>query len=214
MRLKLLCIGILFVLSLNQMGLSLSDTEESKLYFEAIVNLKSIEKYFLGEPIYLSKDERFKSNVRDKLGKIIEYIEQYYQTDSDNPEVLFYLGKCYSYAHDLDIKGSWRNSVKYLNKLIKIQPDNVMARMIQAKNYMDSQNFEKALKEYEYANKLHPNGQALKFIAVAKIYLKREEEAKEDLKLYLKYNPNDRYAEKMLSSMESGLTEVVNLCSE
>ena len=119
------------------------------------------------------------------------------------PEVAFYLGKSYSFAHDLDIAGSWEKSVKYLGEFIKNKPQNVEARYMQAKNYMDKQNYEEALAEYEYVNKLEPNGPALKFMAITKMYMKKEGAALEDLRKYIKYNPKDEYANQMLNAIEA-----------
>ncbi|MBU1128375.1 MAG: hypothetical protein KJ995_08165 [Candidatus Omnitrophica bacterium] len=203
MKTKLLYIALICILSINQLAYALQDTEEGRKYLEALVNLKRIESYFTEEPIYLNKNEKFKSNLRKKIAKIINCIKDYQKTDPENPEVLFYLGKTYSYAHDLDIPGAWQNSVKYFNKLIEMQPENTMARLLQAKNYMDNQEYDKALGEYEYVNKLEPHGQALRFMAIAKMYLKRKNEAKNDLSEYIKYNPNDVYAKKLLNAIES-----------
>lgn len=203
MKVKLLVILFVFVVLLSQLVFALQDTVESKHYLEAVINLKSIEKYFTDGPIYLNEDEKFKDNLRNKIKKIIDYIEAYQKVDPKNPEVLFYLGKTYSYAHDLDMSGAWKNSVKYLNRVIDMQPNNSAARLIQAKNYMDNQEYSKALAEYGYVNKIEPHGQALRFMAIAKMYLKRNEEAKEDLKDYLKYNPNDAHARNMLNAIES-----------
>lgn len=203
MKTKLLVILFIFIVGMGQLAFAVQDTAEGKEYLEAIINLKSIEKYFIGEPIFLSKDEKLKENLRDKIKKIIDYIKDYQKIDPKNPEVLFYLGKTYSYAHDLDMPGAWENSVEYLNEVIDMQPDNLVARLIQAKNYMDNQEYSKALAEYEYVNKIEPHGQALRFMAIAKMYLKRDAEAKEDLKEYLRYNPNDAHARNMLNAIES-----------
>jgi tetratricopeptide (TPR) repeat protein len=178
--------------------------DKHKNYIEALVNLKAIEHYFTGEPIYLNKDEELKKNLRIKLQRIIDYIEEYYKVDSNSPEVLFFLGKTYSFAHDLDMAGAWQKSVSYLNKLIELEPNNVTARLIQGKNYMDDQQFEKAIEQYETACKIEPYGQGLKFKGMAKIYLKKPDEAIKDLKEYVKHNPKDDFAIKTLNALESG----------
>jgi tetratricopeptide (TPR) repeat protein len=175
-----------------------------KNYIEALVNLKSMEHYFTGEPIYLSKDEELKKSLKVRLQRIIEYIEEYYKIDNNNPEVLFFLGKSYSYAHDLDFSGAWQKSVSYLNKLIGFEPNNNTAHLIQGKNYMDDQQFEKAIEQYEEACKIEPYGQGLKFKGMAKIYLKRTDEAIKDLREYVKHNPKDEFAIKALNALESG----------
>lgn len=175
-----------------------------KNYVEALVNLKSIEHYFTGEPIYLSKDEELKKNLKVKLQRIIDYIEEYYKIDINNPEVLFFLGKSYSFAHDLDMTEAWQKSVSYLSKLIELEPNNITARLIQGKNYMDSQQFEKAIEQYEGACKIEPYGQGLKFKGMAKMYLKKTDEAIKDLKEYTKHNPKDEFAIRTLGALESG----------
>ena len=202
MKVKLLVILFVFIIGLGQQVFALQDTPESKHYFEAVINLQSIEKYFTGEPIYLSKDEKLKDNLRKKIKKIIDYMKDYQRANPKDPEVLFYLGKTYSYAHDLGMAGALQNSVGCLNRVIDMQPNNSLARLIQAKNYMDNREYSKALAEYEYVNKIEPHGQALRFMAIAKMYLKRTEEAKKDLKEYLQYNPNDTYAKNMLNAIE------------
>ena len=178
--------------------------DKHKNYIEALVNLKSIEHYFTGEPIYLNKDEGLKKDLRVKLQRIIDYIEEYQKVDANNPEVLFFLGKSYSFAHDLDMTGAWQKSVLYLNKLIKLEPNNITARLIQGKNYMDDQQFEKAIEQYEATCKIEPYGQGLKFKGMAKMYLKRTDEAIKDLKEYVNRNPKDEFAIKTLKALESG----------
>jgi len=175
-----------------------------KNYKEAIMNLRAIEQYFTGEPIYQSKDEKLKNDLRNKISSIISAMENYIAIDPNNAEATFYLGKTCSMAHDLDIPGAWKKSVDYLNKIIAVEPSNGQARLLQAKNYMDNKEFDKAIKEYEFVNSLYPNGQALKLMATAKMYLKDIDGAKRDLKEYIKYNPNDNAAKSILSALEDG----------
>lgn len=174
-----------------------------KQYLEAIINMESIEHYFSGEPVYLSKDEKLKENLRSKVDLIIRYIDDFNKENPNNAEVLFYLGKAYGMAHDLDVPGAWRKSVDALERVINLNPKNYMAFLFQGKNYMDSCEFEKALVHYEAANQINPNQKALYFMAIAKMYLKKFPEAKADLITYLQFNPDDDYAKKMLDAIAS-----------
>jgi tetratricopeptide (TPR) repeat protein len=175
-----------------------------KNYIEALVNLKSIEHYFTGEPIYLNKDNDLKENLRKKLQKIIGHIEMWDIASPNNIETLFYLGKSCSYAHDLDVQGMWKKSVAAFDQLFAINPDNMEARLIQAKNYMDNKDYDRALAEYEYADKMKPHTSPLKFMAITKMYLKRTGDAKKDLQDYLKYAPADEQAKNMLEAINAG----------
>jgi len=184
------------------------NNEEGRHYLEAVVNLRSIEKHFTGEPIHLSKDERLKDVLKGKLSKIIGYIEKYYVIDKQMPEVTFYLGKSYSFAHDLEVEGAWGKSVKHLNTYIEKQPKHVEARYIQAKNYMDARRYKNALAQYEKIVDLEPSGQGLKFMAIAKIHMENNTDALENLKQYLKHNPNDEYAKQILKAIEAKRVEI------
>ena len=117
------------------------------------------------------------------------------------------MGKSYSYAHDLDIPGSWQKSVEYLNKAIEINPANEAAHIIQGKNYLDAQRSMQAFDEYKKANEINPTGRARYFMGIASLRLKKPEEAKINIQGYLKLHPEDYAAKKILNAIENGQVE-------
>lgn len=175
-----------------------------KDYIEALVNLQSIEPYFTGQPIYLSKNEELKRKLKTKLERIISTVENYHQQNPRNGEPLLALGKAYSHAHDLDVPGSWAKSVVYLNKALEIDPGNEYTHILQGKNYMDARKFDLALEEYEQAYQINPAGQARLSSAIAKLNMGRPKEAEIDLQEYLRSNSKDDFAQKMLKAIQSG----------
>lgn len=178
-----------------------------KSYYEAIINLQSIEKYFMGTPIYLSEDEELKSNLTTKLNRIIDIFEDFQKTNPKAPDdyrILFLLGKSYSFAHDLNISGAWHKSVDSFDQALKIHPGSEEVLLIQGKNYMDASKFAKAYELYTQAVESNPAGRGRLYMALAKISLGEADETKEILKQHLELYPNDQYAKQVLSAVEGG----------
>jgi len=71
--------------------------------------------------------------------KAVQYLEQANQKKSDETEVLCYLGSAYTLlakdAGDLMSKSSYMNrGVEYMDKAVRMDPDNISVRLIRANN--------------------------------------------------------------------------------
>lgn len=71
--------------------------------------------------------------------KAVQYLEQANQKKSDETEVLCYLGSAYTLlakdAGDLVSKSSYMNrGVEYMDKAVRMDPDNISVRLIRANN--------------------------------------------------------------------------------
>jgi tetratricopeptide (TPR) repeat protein len=71
--------------------------------------------------------------------KAVQYLEQANQKKSDDTEVLCYLGSAYTLlakdVGDLMSKSSYMNrGVEYMDKAVRMDPDNISVRMIRANN--------------------------------------------------------------------------------
>lgn len=71
--------------------------------------------------------------------KAIQYLEQANQKKSDDTEVLCYLGSAYTLlakdTGDLMSKSSYMNrGIEYMDKAVRMDPDNVSVRLIRANN--------------------------------------------------------------------------------
>jgi tetratricopeptide (TPR) repeat protein len=71
--------------------------------------------------------------------KAVQYLEQANQKKSDDTEVLCYLGSAYTLlakdAGDLMSKSSYMNrGVEYMDKAVRMDPDNISVRLIRANN--------------------------------------------------------------------------------
>ena len=65
-------LGVFFVtIFLSFYNVSAEQESPEKAYAEALVNLTTIEPYFVGKPIYLNPDEQLKTNLRSKIVRII-----------------------------------------------------------------------------------------------------------------------------------------------
>jgi tetratricopeptide (TPR) repeat protein len=80
--------------------------------------------------------------LRDSKGyakKAVQYLEQANQKKSDETEVLCYLGSAYTLlakdVGDLMSKSSYMNrGVEYMDKAVRMDPDNISVRLIRANN--------------------------------------------------------------------------------
>jgi tetratricopeptide (TPR) repeat protein len=176
--------------------------------------LEEIEPIFLKTPIYLNADENFINTAKSKLLQALDYLEKANEQVSNDRDILFLLGKAYSFAHDMDVSGAWFKSVEYLQKSLKIDSKNSMARIFLGKNYMDAKRFDDAFLEYSEANRLSPNGFALRNMALVRIFQKRNDEANVLLDAYIKYNPNDSEAIKIMDALKSGGVDYGELSHE
>lgn len=177
-----------------------------KDYYESIINLQAIEKFFVGQPIYLSKDEKLKSNLKIKLQRIIDNLEDYKSINSKPPDdyrIRFFLGKANSFAHDLDVPGAWSKSVQYFDEALKLNPDSVEVMLIQAKNFMDAERVDDALALYVKADQLEPKGYAKKLLAFALMQQKKNAEAITAIEGYIENHPEDKDAPKILNALEN-----------
>jgi tetratricopeptide (TPR) repeat protein len=71
--------------------------------------------------------------------KAVQYLEQANQKKSDDTEVLCYLGSAYTLlakdTGDLMSKSSYMNrGVEYLDKAVRMDPDNISVRLVRANN--------------------------------------------------------------------------------
>lgn len=166
--------------------------------------LKEIEPHFLGTPVYLNPDNNFKEQLKQKLLLAIKNIEQAHKDDTENPKILFQLGKAYSFGHDLDVKGFWQQSTEYLKKCLEMEPKHVQAHLYLGKNYMDAERFADAFELYKRANELDPKSEAQKFMAYSLMFQNKVDEAIMNMKSYVKSHPGDQEAHKALVALEKG----------
>ena len=177
-----------------------------KDYYESIINLQAIEKFFVGQPIYLSKDEALKAKLRNKLQRIIDNLEDYKNTNPKKPDdyrLRFFLGKVNSFAYDLDMPGAWNRSIQYLDEALKLNSESVEVMLIQGKNYMDAQRVDEAYAFYKKADELEPKGYAKKMLAFALLQKKQIPESISVIKAYIANHPEDADAPKLLNALES-----------
>ena len=182
-----------------------SDTDQKIAHFNhANQILEEIYPTFANTPLFLSKDKEFKNQLKEKVFNAISILEGDLPELEDKVNYYYLLGVAYSMAHDLDVPQAWEKSVEYLSKTLKSRPDHVMARMILAKNYMDSRMYDEAFEEYKVADAVEPNGTALRLMATLKLQQNQPTEAIPLLRRYVEHNPQDQQMKRLLEDLEQG----------
>ena len=148
--------------------------------------------------------ESERTRVVSKIETIIDKIESYLESGQKNAQANYDLGMTYFLAKRMEIVNDFERSNSYYKEAIRINPNYEEARVLLARNFMEEKQYVEALEQSIYMYENNMRGDALKMVAVAKIHLQRFEEAKKDLKEYLKTNRQDRSVRALIYAIDNG----------
>ena len=132
------------------------------------------------------------------LNKHSEAINLLKGIDEDNARLYYMLGVLYSDLNDID------NAIKCYENALRINDRFYLAYRALGNIYLKAKDYNKAVEYYTKAIAINPSRFApiYKNRAIAFIELAKVKDAVEDLKLYLKYNPDARDRDAIKASIE------------
>jgi len=175
-------------------------------YFEAKMFLAEVLTDFDKKFQELNYDSE-RNRVVIKIETIIDKIESYLESGQEDAQANYDLGMTYFLAKRMEIVNDFGQSNSYYKKAIRINPNYEEARVLLARNFMEEKQYAEALEQSIYLLEHDIRDDALKLVAVAKMHMRRFNEAKNDLEKYLEKYPHDESAKALVWSIKNGKAE-------
>lgn len=176
-------------------------------YYNAVLSLKDIAPSVLvKKPPYLTNNAA-KNELQAKIDHIVKAIEHSKESMKNWKGFYCELGKAYYISTLLGLEKNYNKANEYFMEEIKRDPNDYLARILLASDYMHDGRYLDAIEQYEYLRKNNLVEEALKLKAVAELYARQFDVGKKDLQTYLKSHPNDKQCYALIGEINKGKIE-------